>query len=433
MHRWPTLFVALAVVFCEVQNVSAQAHYVLLDLGGLGESGVYPYAINGTGEIAGWCYTLPNDYPHAFSYSDGTMRDLGTLGGNPQAQDSFAFGINDGGQIVGASWDSGGNTRAFLDSNGTMQDLATLGGTTAGATAVNGGGDVVGSSTTTDGSNEPSHAFLYSGGTMQDLGTLGGPYSAANAINNSGQVVGWASYGNYYGGHAFLYSGGTMHDIGTLGSGAYSSAYGINDSGQVVGTSYINSGNIEHAFLYGSGTMQDLTPAGSTGSEAWAINNASQVVGDADGGAFIYSGGTTTYLNSLINPALGLVLETARAINDQGWIVGWGYAATDRYKNIHGYLLKPAQSGDANLGGRVDINDLTIVLTNFGKTGMAWSQGEFTGSGTVDVNDLTIVLANFGYGVTAGAGVNALPEPSILVQLAAGMVGLLACVWRKRR
>ena len=57
--------------------------------------------------------------------------------------------------------------------------------------------------------------------------------------------------------------------------------------------------------------------------------------------------------------------------------------------------------GDANGDGRVDINDLTIVLTNFGRTGMTWCQGEFTGSGTVDINDLTIVLMNFGE--TAGS------------------------------
>ena len=185
---WPTLFpVALAVVFCEVQNVSAQAHYVLLDLGGLGESGVYPYAINGTGGIAGWCYTLPNDYAHAFFVRRRHDARSGHPGGNPQTQDSFAYGINNSGQIVGASWDSSGNTRAFLDSSGTMQDLATLGGTSAGATAVNDGGKVVGSSTTTGGNYPPSHAFLYSGGTMQDLGTLGGPYRAANASTIAGR------------------------------------------------------------------------------------------------------------------------------------------------------------------------------------------------------------------------------------------------------
>ena len=57
--------------------------------------------------------------------------------------------------------------------------------------------------------------------------------------------------------------------------------------------------------------------------------------------------------------------------------------------------------GDANRDGQVDVNDLTIVLTNFGQTsGMAWSQGDFTGDGTVDIDNLTIVLNNFGQ--TAG-------------------------------
>jgi hypothetical protein len=48
------------------------------------------------------------------------------------------------------------------------------------------------------------------------------------------------------------------------------------------------------------------------------------------------------------------------------------------------------------------------VLTNFGETGMTWSQGEFTGDGTVDINDLTIVLSNFGAIGSAGAVVRGL-------------------------
>ena len=68
--------------------------------------------------------------------------------------------------------------------------------------------------------------------------------------------------------------------------------------------------------------------------------------------------------------------------------------------------------GDANGDGRVDVNDLTIVLTNFGQTGMTWSQGEFTGGGTVDINDLTIVLANHGRTAAASAASPAaVPEP----------------------
>ena len=59
-------------------------------------------------------------------------------------------------------------------------------------------------------------------------------------------------------------------------------------------------------------------------------------------------------------------------------------------------MLSPALPGDANLDGKVDVNDLTVVLTNFGKTGRTWATGDFVGDGKVDVNDLTIVLANFG-------------------------------------
>ena len=53
-------------------------------------------------------------------------------------------------------------------------------------------------------------------------------------------------------------------------------------------------------------------------------------------------------------------------------------------------------SGDANLDGKVDINDLTIVLANYGQTGKTWTTGDFNGDGTVDINDLTIVLTNYG-------------------------------------
>ena len=54
-------------------------------------------------------------------------------------------------------------------------------------------------------------------------------------------------------------------------------------------------------------------------------------------------------------------------------------------------------AGDANGDGKVDINDLTLVLTNFGQsTGMSWTQGDFNSDAKVNVNDLTIVLTNFG-------------------------------------
>ena len=88
--------------------------------------------------------------------------------------------------------------------------------------------------------------------------------------------------------------------------------------------------------------------------------------------------------------------------------------------------------GDANGDGQVDVNDLTIVLSNFGQSGKSWSQGDMDGdsTGTVDVNDLTIVLANFGK--TYSAGVAAVPEPGTLALLAAGLAVLLAETWRRK-
>ena len=69
--------------------------------------------------------------------------------------------------------------------------------------------------------------------------------------------------------------------------------------------------------------------------------------------------------------------------------------------------------GDANGDGRVDINDLTIVLAHYNQTGMVWSQGEFTGDGTVDINDLTIVLAHYNDTTGAsGVGIAPVPEPA---------------------
>jgi probable HAF family extracellular repeat protein len=132
---------------------------------------------------------------------------------------------------------------------------------------------------------------------MKDLGTLGGNNSGAEAINAGGQVVGESDISGGTAYHAFLYTNGIMKDLGTLG-GDDSTAYGINDVGQVVGFADI-AGNYSRAFVYGNGTMQDL--------------------------------------NSMISSSKW-TLTDAMAINDNGWIVGYG-TNPDGY--THAFLLTP--------------------------------------------------------------------------------------------
>ena len=90
--------------------------------------------------------------------------------------------------------------------------------------------------------------------------------------------------------------------------------------------------------------------------------------------------------------------------------------------------------GDANYDGRVDINDLTIVLAHYNQSRLGWAQGEFTGSGTVDINDLTIVLAHYNQSIgSSTAALAAVPEPSAIAITAAALLGLLTCCRPKRK
>ncbi len=255
------------------------------------------------------------------------MKDLGTLrGGN-----SYAVGINAGGQIVGCSGAGDDDCHAFLYSGGTMKDLGTLGGRASFAQAINAAGQVVGASRNARGAN---HAFLYSGGTMKDLGELGGVESYARGITSTGLVTGYAAT---RGGNArraatraFLYRIGTgFKDLGTLG-GATSCAWGINDNGEVVGCSDVD-GAI-HPFLYSSGAgMKDLGTLGGRDAFAAAVNSLGQVVGwaataDGESHAFLYAAGAMTRLELGDRAGPGLDSHQRHGRQRGGQIVGYGTA-----------------------------------------------------------------------------------------------------------
>jgi probable HAF family extracellular repeat protein len=112
--------------------------------------------------------------------------------------------------------------------------------------------------------------------------------SFATAVNRRGAVVGAARTSPYDPDRrkAFLYepAAGKGKErrvvLGTLG-GVNSVAYGINEAGQIVGEAEAQGG-IPRAFLYEQGKMRDLGTLGGSRSGARAINERGQIVGWAE-------------------------------------------------------------------------------------------------------------------------------------------------------
>ena len=194
---------------------------------------------------------------------DGEIqRELSPLSGDTVA---FAFGINDHGQAVGTSGSCsntslppGGPSGAHAvlwEKDGTVRDLGSLGGSSPNniATGINNRGQVVGNSSLPNGSIQP---FIWTRSTgLQPVGTLPGAVvtvaPCCHTINDKGEVAGFSIDGTTGNVRAVIWLNKTPIDLNTLipkGSPWFLlQALSLNDAGQIVGFGTIN-GNV-HAFL----------------------------------------------------------------------------------------------------------------------------------------------------------------------------------------
>ena len=134
------------------------AQLAITDLGTLGGVYNHPTAINDRGQVVGSSYLTASEERHAVLWEGGKITDLGTL---PSGDFSFAFGINNRGQVVGLSNSASGEAHAVLWENGKMTDLGTLPGGedfSSFASGINNRGQVVGNSSTASGE---FHAVLW--------------------------------------------------------------------------------------------------------------------------------------------------------------------------------------------------------------------------------------------------------------------------------
>jgi len=172
----------------------------MVNLGLLAGSHSEGRAVNDKGQITGHStYTTEHFDMHAFIYAQEKMMDI-----NPSGNESYAFDINNKGEITG--WIRISNTvnHPFIYTKGKLTEFETLGGESAHGNAINDHGQIVGQSED-KGSNR--RAFLYEGGKTIDLNNLieTGQWTliSASDINNKGQITGYGTdaKGNS---HAFL-------------------------------------------------------------------------------------------------------------------------------------------------------------------------------------------------------------------------------------
>ncbi len=314
---------------CFAPSAFAEARYQITRIPTAQSTNSVALGINNRGEVVGYSFQGDDYQAYLYSFSDQTLTNVGSLGGKTNA----ACAINDAEQIAGYSQDQNGNLLAFIWSrNQPIASLGALdGASTSEAFGINNSGAVVGDSQSGSQNHRP---VIFSKNSAQDLGLASSndpdALETAYAINDAGQIVGRHSAGNNAF-HAFVDVNGNTTDLTTLG-GTNGEAFAINKNGLVVGDSD-TAGGPAHAFVFDHSQVKDLgtLPGFENASYARGINNAGDIVGESDSAdqkrAFLYTEGQLVELDKLaknLTQSGFSSLDVAYAINDNGWIVGYG-------------------------------------------------------------------------------------------------------------
>ncbi len=320
-----------------LQEEKENTTWSVLDLGTLtGDSASGANAVNERGEVVGWSGEK-GKITRAFYRQGGKMTGLPS----GHRRSSEATAINSSGEVCG--WfgaEAYTSSRPCLWQSGKVRDLGVVAGCTFGrANSINDKGQIVGVSYNSNGSARGEQlACLWQNGKPVCLNlSLDEEESEAVGINNKGQVAGRFNWMRDY--KAFYHDGRSnqAEELPNL-KGLWWGANAVNDAGQVVGQADIGPettpgyGYVSHACLWQGGKANDLGTLGGGKSMAMSINRSGQIVGWSfindnpkyELRAFLWQKGKMSDLNATLPTNSGWILEQANGINDKGQIVGTG-------------------------------------------------------------------------------------------------------------
>jgi hypothetical protein len=289
----------------------------------------------------------------------------------PGAHVTMPTDINDFGDVVGSYYPTGTpenpypGPRLYKSTGGTYQTI-TIPGSDPFRTPTAYG---INNASSIVGGYTPAGSMSGERGYILTGGSLTtidiGP---AASINNAGQVVG--SYSDGSRPFGYHWNAGVVTTINVPGS-VFTAATGINDAGHVTGIYSTNLiGGNYRGFVWSNGTFLSLNfnVPGANMTFAMDINNSGDITGDyspATGGrGFVYRNGVYTTLEP---PGAHPGLIFPSGINNLGQVVG-NYSGED---TIHGFLASPVVAGSST---PPIPEPSTILLVSSGLVGIGLSQ-----------------------------------------------------------
>lgn len=351
--------------------------------------------------------------------------------------------------------------------------------TVPGSTAGNGVG-VGYESKFTANTNLGVRAIRWNTTSTAELGTLGTDVtgftsSEAFSVNTAGTAIGFATKftsGTNLGQRAVRWAapGTAATELGNLGTdssgNSTSFAYSINTVGTAVGyaTKYTAGSSLGPRTVRWAASGTASTELGNLGTTSGGVSDSLAYVISPSGTAIGYANkytagvnvgqravawngdGAAIDLNKLLSSADATqwTLTAAKGISGTNWITSLGTYDPDATGPLAAYsrtfLIKLGYGGDADLNDKVDFNDFLILQNNFGHTGTTFSEGDFNYDGKTDFNDFLILQNTFGSTLNTAVAVrtpdevaaltafglaHAVPEPTVLAEVAIGSLGLM--------